>query len=239
MESVVVGTWNMGGGEGPDGPTRQQCEQLLTLMKKSKVSVLLGQEVQKEENITFLKELGYLVYRARPESVVAWLPDLWTCVAKHDRVLNPRNPYHRKDNPKDIFIHMAHVILVNDEGVSMDAGSYHTPSSVQEKNPPPNRIKALHESMDVLSDLNADSKCRCTLFGGDDNVDEEQGAYGPWGFMEFKATGLRQLRAPRNTLGHRKVDDFRVRGLKPIGEGAVLHGPTHHNAHIRKLLLPN
>lgn len=239
MQNVKVATWNMGGGEGPTGPTLHQTEAVLSEIEKIGVSVLLGQEVQEEENLRLLKQLGFQVYRAAPESVVAWKPEVWTAVAKHDRVLNPRNPYHRKDNPKDIFIHMAHVVLCNDEGVSMDAGSYHTPSSVQERNQPKNRIAALRESMKVLSDLAADSKCRCTLFGGDDNVDEEQGAFGPWDFMLYNATGLRQITAPQNTLGKRKVDDFRVRGLKPVNEGRIVRGPTHHNAHVQTLVLPN
>jgi hypothetical protein len=236
MEEFRATTWNMGGGEPHGGPTDEASDRVLTEVKAMGASVILGQEVQEETNIRALHELGYKTFRALPESLVAWLPEVWTCVYKDVVRLNPDAPFHRKTS-HPVYVNMAYVILCNDEGVSMDVGSYHTPSSVQEPNPAPERMAALRQSMETLGDLAEDSKCHATLFGGDDNVDEE-GPMGEWGFMLRRSTGLRLVRAPRNTLGRRKVDDFRVRNLKPKNSGAIVHGPTDHNAYLQRFILP-
>lgn len=235
-DKVRVATWNMGGGETKGGPTLGETTELLQDVHELGVEIFLGQEAQENENLDILRDLGYRVFRARPESIVAWLPH-WKPMARYDRVLNPNEPFFRPGSDNAVYIHMAHVILCNKEGVSLDAGSYHTPSSVQQKDAPDQRLAALREAMDTMGDLASNSKCRATLFGGDDNVDEQEG-HGPWGFMLQPATGLRQIRPPRATLGKRKVDDFRVRNLQPMGNGKVLHGPTHHNVHIQTLKLP-
>jgi hypothetical protein len=237
MKKFNAVTWNMGGGEGPTGPTFPQVKNVLTEFKDLNVSVGLGQEVQKDENIEFLKSLGYSVSQYGPESIVFW-DHRWVAADEFGTVLNPNTPYHRKDNPRDVWVKMARVILCNREGVSLNVGSYHTPSSVQEKNKPPNRIAALKESMEQMSRIAETSKCHGVLLGGDDNVDENEGAWGPWDFMRRKATGLNLVVAPRNTLGKRKVDDFRVKGLRPQGDGRVVHGPTDHNAYVQTFLLP-
>jgi hypothetical protein len=234
VENFRVATWNMGGGEGPTGPTFGEVKDLLADIRDSKVSVLLGQEVQKDENIEFLKKLGYSVHQFGPECIVAWL-DVWVAANTFGEVLNPKNPYHRKDNPKDVLCKMPRVILCNKVGQTLDVGSYHTPSSVQEPVKPPNRIAALREAMETMSEVAETSLCHGVLLGGDDNVDEEGNAYGPWDFMRAPATGLKLVTAPKNTLGKRKVDDFRTKGLKVVGEGRVLHGPTDHNAHVETL----
>lgn len=234
MVNFRVATWNMGGGEGPTGPTFGQVKSLLTDIREAKVSVLLGQEVQKDENIEFLKTLGYSVHQFGPECIVAWL-DYWVAAREFGEVLNPNNPFHRKNNPTDVFCKMPRVILCNKFGQTIDVGSYHTPSSVQEKDKPVQRIAALREAMETMSEIAETSLCNGVLLGGDDNVDEEGNAYGPWDFMRKPATGLKLVTAPSNTLGKRKVDDFRIKGLKTVGDGRVFHGPTHHNAHVQTL----
>jgi hypothetical protein len=236
MTDVRVGTWNMGGGEGPDGPTEQQVGRMLRTIEREGVEVLMGQECQKEYSRSILRELGYDLFAVGTERVlVAWKPKLWVPVFKEDLVLNPNNPFHRKDNPKDIYCHLPHVRLCNPLGQSLDTGSYHTPSSVQERVKPPNRMDALREAMRTMERLNDKSLCDATCLAGDDNVDEQGGAWGPWQFMLEKETGLKQFVAPRNTLGKRKVDDIRGDGLASVGNGDVIHGPTHHNAHLRTL----
>lgn len=238
MENFRVATWNMGGGEGPTGPTFGEVKSLLTQIREAKVSVLLGQEVQKDENIELLESLGYTVHQFGPECIVAWLSN-WVAAREFGEVLNPKHPYHRKDNPKDVLCKMPRVILCNKLGQTIDVGSYHTPSSVQEPNKPVNRIAALREAMETMSDIADTSLCNGVLLGGDDNVDEQGNAYGPWDFMRQGATGLRLLVAPKNTLGKRKVDDFRVKGLKAVDDGHVFHGPTDHNAHVQTLTFVN
>jgi hypothetical protein len=232
LREFTAGTWNMGGGEGPDGPTFEQVQRVCNQMKNAGMSIGLFLEAQKDENVKHLHSLGYFTHQFGPESVVAWL-DPWVAARTWGMVLNEENPFFRKGGSKPIFCRMARVVLCNPFGQSVDAGAYHTPSSVQEKVQPKNRILALREAADNWQEIGEDSLCDAVLLGGDDNVDEEGGAFGPWTFMTMAGTGLRQITAPRNTLGKRKVDDFRVKGLKPIDEGLVIQGPTHHNAHLQ------
>jgi hypothetical protein len=237
-DKVRIATWNMGGGEPMGGPGLEATTNVLQKLHKLRVEILLGQEAQENENIRAIKALGYRVHQAGPESIVAWLPH-WHDVFRANRVLNPNNPFFRPGRPdKPIYVHMANTRLCNKDGISLDLGSYHTPSSVQKKNPPPNRMAALRESMDTLEELAKESLCDASCYGGDDNVDERK-AYGPWDFMLKRATGLKLVRAPKNTLRDRKVDDFRVRRLKPIGNGVVLDGPGHHNPFVQDFELPD
>lgn len=232
-DELRVATWNMGGGE-RTGPTDADAARVLTELRDYGCSIVLGQEAQEAQDRSVLRELGYSVHRYGHESVVAWDPKVWAALDELGHVLNPTHPFHRKGGSPPIYQKAARVILGNRHGQTVDALSYHLPSSVQLPDPPPNRVAGLHECMDTLAELAHGSRCHGQLYGGDDNVDES-GPFGPWGFMLGAATGLRQLRAPRNTLGHRRVDDFRVSGLVPIGEGRVVHGPTDHNAHVRRL----
>lgn len=235
-ETFKSATWNFGGGE-PVGPTDRSVKRLVSTARDAGVSVLLGQEVQEAPDREILEGAGYRIHRYGPECLVAWLPEIWTGVAPHDLVLNPENPFHRKDRPADVFCKQAGMILCDAQGRSLDVGSYHTPSSVQEPEhqkqdqPPSNRIAALREATRKWRQIANESECRAVLLGGDDNVDED---YGDWAFMLQPATGLRLVQAPSNTLGHRQVDDFRVRGLVPLpGGGRVVHGPTDHNMFIQ------
>jgi hypothetical protein len=235
MSSFTAATWNLGGGE-PVGPTDAAVRRVLTSLKvEHGVDLLLVQEGQEKFDRALVEELWPGVHSAGPECMVAWSPDKFpAAVNERDTVLNPENPFFRKNGSRPIFCHMPQVILVTRWGRTVDVGSYHLPSSVQQANKPPNRIAATREAMAIMARIQRRNQCDAVLLGGDDNVDEEQGAFGPWAFMLYEATGLRQVVAPSNTLGHRSVDDFREDGLVVVGDGEVIHGPTHHNPHIRK-----
>ncbi|MEO1961294.1 MAG: hypothetical protein ABGW82_10040 [Paracoccus sp. (in: a-proteobacteria)] len=227
-------TWNMGGGENP-GPTDDQAARVIKAVAKTGTSLFLTQESQDLADRLAIRDLGFRVHRAGPDSMVAWDPQTWTPLAKMEVVLNPSTPFFRVGKTTPVFIHMPEVVLGDKEGRTIRVGSYHTPSSVQEDNAPARRRAALEEAMTVLSARGTGSLTDAVLFGGDDNVDET-GAYGPWDFMGWGATGLALHQAPRNTLGRRKVDDFRSRGLNARGRGQVIDGPTHHNAYVQKFV---
>lgn len=233
MSEFKAATWNMGGGEHV-GPTDEAARRVLTELHDAGCSIVLGQEAQEQPDRSVLRELGYSVHRFGPESVVAWDPRKWMALDERGVVLNPTHPFYRKGGSPPIYQRAARVILGNSDGQTVDAMSYHLPSSVQEAHPPHNRIDALRECMVTMAQLARETRCHAVLFGGDDNVDET-GPWGPWDFMRFGATGLHQLTAPGNTLGRRRVDDFRVRGLVATGKGRVVHGPTDHNAHVQRL----
>lgn len=229
---IKAATWNMGGGEAHGGPTDQQVATTLAAAAKTGATILLGQEASDRNDRAALRDLGFTIFRAGPECLVAWKNDTWKPLAKRDVILNPTQPYWRVGGAK-VTMHMPEVILGDPQGRTLRVGSYHLPSSVQDPNPPANRMAALREAMETMADRAARSATHGVLYGGDDNVDEA-GAYGPWEFMLGRVTGLRQVRAPRNTLGVRKVDDFRISGLKPKGKGRVIHGPTHHNVFVQR-----
>jgi hypothetical protein len=232
-ETFVATTWNAGGGE-PVGPTDADVVEVLTKIFRLKTTVFFGQEFQEKHDRLFLREIGFEMHRYGPECIVAWNPDVWTKLATDDVKLNPNNPFYRVGKgERPIYCYSPAVLLGNKLGLTLDALSLHMPSSVQEKDPPKNRIAATREAARTLTERKRESRCHAQDFAGDDNVDET-GAWGPWDFMLGGATGLRQLQAPQNTLGKRKVDDHRVAGLRDLG-GKVVKGPTHHNAHVRTL----
>lgn len=232
MRTFKAATWNMGGGERP-GPADDEAKDVLNKIHRAGVDLVFGQEVQDIHDRRHMRALGFRVVFVRPESLVAWDPASWVLISWKDVTLNPNNPYFRKGKDVPIYVHMAEVILSDLEGRTVRVGSYHTPAAVQQPDAPERRLDALKESMEILGSRARGSHTHAVLYGGDDNVDEALG-HGPWGFMRMRTTGLRLVRAPSNTLGRRKVDDFRSRNLKVIGKGQVIQGPTHHNAFIQK-----
>lgn len=231
-DTFRVATWNMGGGE-KVGPSDGEVRELLAELRASRCSILLGQEAQERHDLAVLAELGYLFHQTEPESVVAWLPEEWVEVARFDETLT-QTPYFRPGSTRPVLVKAARVILCDRVGRSLEVLSYHLPSSVQKADPSERRMVALREAMRSLATIAEQSHTRAVLFGGDDNVDED-GPHGPWRFMRAAETGLRQVPAPKPTLGSRRVDDFRIRGLATVGAGRVVQGPTHHNAHVQRL----
>ncbi|WP_166140836.1 hypothetical protein [Nocardioides ochotonae] len=217
-------TWNV-----QHGTPLDTIERILIDLLRDGVSVFLIQEATAPGLCAMLRRHGLGVAFEAPEFVVAWRRDEWTAVAKRGHVLSP-TPYGRNRRSRAVS-----AILCDRQGRTLEALCYHTPSQVQNVNPRtdrPNRVKAVRESMATLKTIADKSHTRAVLFGGDDNVDERHGR--GWDFMLAAATGLRQLVAPAGTHGTRKIDDFRVRGLVPVGAGSVRPGGGDHRAHVRR-----
>lgn len=129
------------------------------------------------------------------------------------------------------------VVLGDQYGRTLTAGSYHTPPHVQIGGDPDTgsrRVKNTEESMRSLRDLNSRAVTDAVAFAGDDNFDE---ALGRWSIMLRPFTGLRLHRPPQPTHGKRSIDDFRTRGLR-TGASAVFPGGGDHRIHWREFWWP-
>lgn len=219
-------TWNVFYGT-PLPKLRRVAKRLI----KKGVTVFLIQEGSKPGLVDMLRDCGLHVYRHRPEFIVAWVPDRWERVEAHGVQLGS-SYFFRPGSPRPVYAHAARVLLrERATGRLLDALSYHLPSHTQVKHAPARRFRTLTVAMEALGDMAARSAADAILFGGDDNVDERK-RFGPWSFMLHRATGLRQVRAPKPThKGGRRIDDFRTRGLWR-GEGEVGDGGGDHKYHI-------
>lgn len=201
------------------------------LLNQHGVSLLLMQEMSHPDVMNMVRDAGLKAFRHAPQYVVAWKPDHWTKITAQGIAL-AQTPFYRKGSDRPVITEAAKVILSDDQGRTVTAMSYHTPSSVQTADPPANRIQALREAAETWREEAKKAKTHACLFGGDDNVDERL-SHGPWDFLSNQATGLRQVRAPGATIGKvRRIDDFRVKGLKPK-QGKVLPGGGDHRIHVR------
>jgi hypothetical protein len=237
--TTVVATWNAGGGE-EVGPSDADVVKLLTKVfqpdkpkAKWSTKIFMGQEFQEKHDRLFLKELGLEHYRYGPECVVAWHPDFWKALSKDDLRLNPNNPFFRPSSDKKVFCDVPAVVLGNELGLTVDTISFHLPSSVQQPDPPDNRVDASQEAAETLRDRRKSTLTHAKIYSGDTNIDPN-GPHVPPGVLSQRKTGLKLLVSPRNTLGRRKVDHHLVYGLTDLG-GRTLNGPTHHNVHLRRL----
>lgn len=190
-------------------------------------------------------ELGLRTFLHPRQYLMAWDPSTWVGLdPRHgsaDRygVRLSDTGYYRVGGDHLQFTDAAVVELEHKPSeLSLQTMSYHTPAHVQVGDKPPRRIAALREAADSWGALQREAidvrGLDAVLYAGDDNVDE-RGSFGPWEFMLKQATGLTQVRAPEGTHGRgdRRIDDFRQRGLRRVGEGFVLeHGnPSDHNAY--------
>lgn len=195
------------------------------------VSVLVLQEAGAVGLPALLEAQGLVCHRYRSE-VVAWDPTVWVSCAVFGVSLAATTFFSARGTPRRSTSAVA--ILADHAGRSVTVGSYHLPPHVQVGREPnvgvPRRLKATSESVATMKALGELTLSDAVLFGGDDNVDEWQGKR--WAFMLRGATGLRQVQAPDPTLGSRRVDDFRVKGLSP-GGGVVVAGASDHKAHVR------
>lgn len=222
----TAATWNV-----YHGTPVAKLEPILQRLLTRDVSLLLMQEVAHEAQREMLWAAGLEVFFHPRQYVVAWHPAQWVEIESHGVRLS-ETAYWRPDGGDRQYSEAALAILCDRAGRSLTAMSYHTPAHVQHADKPPNRITALVESAAMWREVSTAAQTRACLFGGDDNVDED-GRHGPWGFMQARATGLRQIQAPSATHGRtRRIDDFRVRGLR-AGPGYVLPGGGDHRIHVR------
>jgi hypothetical protein len=231
-DTFKAATWNV-----YYGTPLAELEPILQDLLADGVSLFLIQEGSQRGLPAMLKRNGLSSYRVYPQYVIAWT-DEWVDVALKGVRLS-QTSYFRKGGKKPIPTEGAFAILSDREGRTLTALSYHTPAHVQVRpeNRPPRRFQALREAMETMKTLADLAETRAVLFGGDDNVDEARAFRADFRFMLRAATGLRQVVAPRPTHGHRtrgrRIDDFRVRGLKP-GRGYVRDGGGDHRVHVRE-----
>lgn len=218
-------TWNV-----YHGTDLNVIEGYLRRLLAGGVSVFLLQEASQRGIEDLLDRLG-LDHIAYDQYVVAWRSDTWVEIRAEHLRLSP-TAYFRKGRRKPIYTEAASAILSDRDGRTLTALTYHTPPHVQVKNPPARRIRALREAMGTMKALADAAKTHAVLFGGDDNVDEGRAFSYFFRFMLKPVTGLRQVQAPRPTHGRRRIDDFRVRGLR-VGDGSVVPNPSDHHIHIR------
>lgn len=219
-------TWNVFHGSKPE-----DLEPTLKRLLADGVSLFLFQEVSDPAVRRMLRDNGLEVAFAPRQYAIAWDPEVWVGIDSDDVVLSEQTYWTKGGHPMPS--RAATAILSDRLGRTLTALSYHTPAGVQTKNPPKRRLAALRDSMETLTRLADEAETRAILFGGDDNVDEWRG---PWQkrfrFMRRGPMELLQIRAPKGTFGKRKIDDFRVRGLKPLG-GEVVKNASDHKVHVR------
>ena len=219
-------TWNVFHGTSVD-TLLPVLEQLLA----EGVSVLLLQEAAGADIATMLRSKG-LKFARLDQCLVAWDP-IWACVNTADARLSETR-YSRVGGALAPPNRSPLVVLSDPWGRTLTAVSYHMPAGVQrggKVNPKvPKRTRIIEESFGTMRDLAASAETRAILFGGDDNFDERRGR---WDVLLRPFTRLKLVQAPRPTHGRRRIDDFRVRHLKP-GKGSTLAGGGDHRVHVRE-----
>lgn len=200
------------------------------------VTVFLMQEAGGGDIRRMLRSRGLVTFLHPTQYRIAWHPARWVSRSSDAIRLAPA-PFFGRGSSVPRWVDAARVILEErDTGRRVKTITYHTPPAVQRHGEPnpgvPARVAATRAAMATLAREAKDPTVDAYLFGGDDNVDERRG-HG-WAFMLRAATGLRLVQAPEAThRGGRKIDDFRVRRLKPL-DGRVIAGGGDHAAHIRR-----
>lgn len=224
--TFTVATWNVFNDTPPE-----RLPRILKALTHNGVSIILGQEFTNPINRQVLRDSGWEVFFHGPQWVVAWQPEVWVQIGTNGVRLAQTSYQNKRGH--EFHSDAAMAILSDRVGRTLTAASYHLPSNVQVANQLPRRMQTLRESAEGLKALADLAQTRAFLSGGDDNVDERLN-HGPWDFLLGKATGLKQVQAPEATHGRtRKIDDFRVRGLKPL-DGLVIPGGGDHKIHVRE-----
>lgn len=227
-DTFTAATWNVYHGTAP-----AKLRPILRDLRDRGVSLLLLQEVSNADVRAMFVDEGWGLYFHPGQYAIAWLREPWVPIVTTGARLSS-TAYWRRGGGSEQYSEAAMGIMCDRAGRTLTAMSYHTPAHVQVRVAPARRVTALRESAAAWRDLAAKAETRAVLFGGDDNVDENGPA---WDFLLQRATGLRQVKAPAPTHGHRtrgrRIDDFRVRGLRP-GAGEVLPGGGDHRVHLRE-----
>lgn len=223
-------TWNV-----YYGSTVKVLEPVLKRLLKAGVSMFLMQEAGGDDITNMLERNGLKTY-VFGQYRLAWDPKVWEAERTWYHELSDVVTHTTKGDaqvPLGAAIGRFKQVAT---GAKLKALSYHLPPHTQ--NPEwnkktPNRWTALHEGVLELVNVAWRSRTKHMLFGGDDNVDEAEGnKNGRWDFM-LNTAPLNLVRAPKPTHGNRRIDDFRVTGLKS-GKGRVFKGGGDHGAYVRE-----
>lgn len=175
-------------------------------------SIWILQEVKPNSGIKeYLEGWGLETAYAEPEFLIAWNPKLW------DYIVDKR---HQMSPTKYWTLNYALTVILEFKANKqrVEFMSYHPPAHVQSPSDPsfPKVSKALREIVAKWKRMarkpNRGAKICC--YAGDDNVDEFKGWEPPEGWKFMLNGPLTQVRAPEGTHGNRKIDDFRIKGLR-------------------------
>lgn len=212
-------TWNV-----HHGSTFEDLAPDVERFFKLGTQVFLLQEMKRHKGaVRAFRQVPQLGIRwVAPEFAIAWDKRRFRYV-RHRRVEMSQKEYWSKS--RSIIV----VLWDKQEKRQVKCMSYHPPAHVQRKNhwKWPNVRPALRDTDRTWDRIARNSRIPC-LFGGDDNVDEFRGITKPFKFMLH---GMLQVRANKPTHGKRRIDDFRVKGLKPIWRSRrVFNTKSDHHA---------
>lgn len=183
--------------------------------------IYLMQEVKPKQKLEkfFTKKLGMGFAYETPEFAVAWNVDRFRLVRSRKVLMSPTEYW---------TLNYALVVLMVDivTGNRVLFMTYHTPAHVEA---PKHKTwakvtKAYREALAkmgrIVRSREKAGRIDAYCFAGDDNDDPTKGYQPPddWGIgMNYPLT---EVLAPSPTHGHvkkgRRIDDFRVRGLRPV-----------------------
>lgn len=224
-DSFKAVTWNVYFGT-PVTTLRPILDELV----KDGVSVFLMQEMSNPAGRRMLEDEGLAYHYVGYQWVVAWNPEVWTATDQTGLRLSPTS-FTRLDGTGPVYADSALATLEDASGRTLDVMSYHLPPNVQQPRAERSRLLIDRQAAASWRTLVDASTADAMLFGGDDNVDETRGYRADtdfWDFLKKPATGLRLVHAPTGTINAtRRIDDFRIRGLRP-GEGWTGDGGGDH-----------
>lgn len=227
-DDFTAATWNV-----YHGTSMETLRPILKGLRNKGVSLFLIQEGQNPGLRMLLAKHGLVAVRGGFECIVAYDPEVWELRKARVVRLSPTT-YFRKSGRAVPFMESPLVVLEHRAtGKRIKALSYHTPSAVQRGGRPNRKVKArlrvTENAMRLFKRLSGRSR-KALLFGGDDNWDER---HGRWPVMSRRFTGLRVVQAPDATHGKRRIDDFRIKGLKLGRSKWTERGGGDHRVHVR------
>jgi exonuclease III len=224
MSTFTAATWNVN-----HGSSGKHLLPYAKRMKARRVDILILQEVKRSKGaLMAFRAAGYRIVHVEPEFAVAWDNARFEHI-RHRAVVLSDIDYWKDEN-------RALIVVLRDRltGELVKVMSYHPPAHVQAPKhvTHPRVLRVLRDAAATWDRIARRSRPAC-LFAGDDNVDEHKG-WSPAGRWDFMLNGpLRQVRAPKPTHGKRRIDDFRVRDLKPVGRGEVYAVGSDHRAFVQ------
>jgi hypothetical protein len=225
VDDVWMTTWNVFAGTDVD-----VLEPILQAELAAGVSFFFMQEAGGKDIDRMLRRNGLCTF-VHDQFRLAWLPEVHEELHTRHRKTSNRTmdtAHGRKSNYVALgrFRHKP-------SGRKWKAGSYHTPAHVQRvewNRGAPNRWEITKDAFRLFARIAANALVPHVVFAGDDNVDERNAGDGPISRFDFLLKGpLRQVQAPEPTHGGgRKIDDFRLKGMVPVGKGFVRRGGGDH-----------